>query len=54
MNLIKQTAMFMNSIRFDLLLSKNRQCLYLSNTMVVHTVQYISITLLNDKKETIK
>jgi hypothetical protein len=41
------------TIWFDLLLSKNRQC-YLSNTMVVHTVQYISITLLNDKKETRK
>jgi hypothetical protein len=40
-------------IWFDLiylLLSKNRQC-YLSNTLVVHTVQYISITLLNDKKK---
>jgi hypothetical protein len=42
-----------DKILFDLLLSKNRQC-YLSNTLVVHTVQYISITLLNDKKENIK
>jgi hypothetical protein len=43
----------MSKNTFDLiylLLSKNRQC-YLSNTMVVHTGQYISITLLNDKKK---